>query len=109
MKFNIYLVRFIHGLFTLYFIACMLYVYYCFFVNIENKLLYIAIISLLVEGLIIFLNKSECPLGIMHRKFGDALAFFELFLPKKIAKNAIPYFSVITILGFVLLFARKIF
>lgn len=109
MKLGIYSIRFIHLLITIYFVACVSYVYYCLLINIENKILYIAIISLLIEGLIVFLNKSECPLVIAHRKFGDAMSFFELFLPKQLAKKAIPYFAILSITGLVLFFLRKIF
>lgn len=64
---------------------------------------------MLIEGLIVFLNQNNCPLGILHYKYGDDKSFFELFLPKKLAKNIIPLSAVLSIIGLIIFFIELFF
>ena len=109
MQKTAYFIRFIHLIVSFYFLGCLLFLYYSILINKESKLLYIVIISLLIEGLIIFLNRNICPLGILHKKYGDDKTFFELFMPKELAKNAIPFIAVISITGLVIFFIEAFF
>ena len=107
MKLSFYLLRIIHGIFALYFIACVLYIYYCALVRTTNISLGIAIASVLIEGVLLYVfNQGDCVLIHIQRKVGDDKPFFSLFLPEKMAKRAIPYFAVLTIIGLVLLAVR---
>jgi hypothetical protein len=108
MQKQAYIIRFIHFLVSLYFSICIAYLYYSIFINQAGKILYIAIISILIEGLVIFLNNSNCPLGILHTKYGDNKTFFQLFLPKSIAEKIIPIVAIISITGLVLFFTQRI-
>jgi len=109
-KRQIYLLRTIHGLFALYFIVCVLYLFYAAVSARFDKFLVIALISLALEGFVVFiLNKGDCPLIHVQRKIKDDVPFFELFLPKKLAKKAIPFFSTLTIIALMLLLMRYSF
>jgi len=109
MKTSILLLRIIHGLIALYFLICLLYIYYCAILKIGNLLLDIAVISVLIEGVLLYIfNKGDCVLIHVQRKIGDDKPFFSLFLPEKMAKRAIPYFAVLTIIGLILLVARLV-
>ena len=103
----VYLLRFVHGLFAIYFIACIVYIYYAAIIAKADILLGVAITSLLIEGLLVFvLNGGDCPLIHLQRKLDDPVPFFNLFLPDRLAKKAIPFFTGVMLLGILLLVAR---
>jgi hypothetical protein len=92
--------RAIHGLFALYFTTCLVYMYYASFTSRFDILLLIAVVSLAIEGIVVFiLNGGHCPLIHIQRKIGDDTPFFELFLAPHLAKRAIPIFAIITWIG----------
>ena len=98
----VFLVRTIHGFISLFFLICIAYIYYAGVTNRKGLLAYLAIASVLVEGVIVTLNRGDCPLAGIHRRYGDNLAFFELFLPKRAAKLAIPFLGLVSAIGFIL-------
>lgn len=106
-KYSIIILRILHGIVALYFITCLIYVYSCIFSHITRVYLPIAVTSMSLEGIFVFiLNKGNCPLIHIQRKIGDNIPFFNLVLPNKLAKQAIPIFSVLTLLSFVLLIIK---
>lgn len=109
MSNKIIFLRSVHGLFAVYFIACIFYIYYAAYTLQFNRYLGFAVLSLFIEGASVFLiNHGDCPLIHIQRKIGDETPFFELFLPKRTAKKAIPFFLVITFTGLLLLAVRFI-
>lgn len=100
--------RFVHTLFAVYFIACIIYIYYAALAAKLDLFVVIAIFSLLIEGfLVFFLNNGHCPLAPLQRKLEDPVPFFNLFLPDYFAKKAIPFFMAITFIGLLLLGIRS--
>jgi len=107
MKKSVILLRTVHGIFALYFISCLFYIYYAAVTKTFTVILAIALISLAIEGLLVFiLNKGDCPLIHIQKKIGDPIPFFDLFLPAPIAKKAIPFFAILTLVGLVFLAVR---
>lgn len=102
----IYVIRTIHGLISFYFVSCIVWIYYSAISNWSNRMAYIAVASIILEGLIVFLNHGDCPLGVIHHRFGDDKAFFELFLPKPAAKKAVPVLGTVGFIGMILLVFR---
>jgi len=101
---TILLIRTMHGLITALFLSCIGYVYYAGVTNRPTLAAYIAAGALMVEGIVVILNKGDCPLGFVHHKYGDDKAFFELLLPKRAAKLAVPVLGCIAGIGIALLF-----
>ncbi len=99
-------IRLGHGIITLFFLSCIGYLYYSDFSNHVGLLTYLAVAALLVEGLVVSLNHGECPLGGLHRRYGDQKTFFELLMPKALAKRAVPIFGVIAGIGMLALILR---
>lgn len=95
----IYLVRILHGIITAFFLTCIIYIYYAGITNQKTTLAYIAVAFIFIEGLVVSLNKGVCPMGPLHKMFGDQKTFFELFLPKKVAKKAVPFLGIIAAIG----------
>jgi len=86
------------------FLSCIGYIYYSGFANRIDIFTYIAVGMILFEMVVIVINKGNCPLGVIHSKLGDDKTFFELFLPKTVAKRAVPVLGAVAVLGIVLLF-----
>jgi hypothetical protein len=109
MNKKIFFLRVIHGLFALYFLACLIYLYYATLFSDINIFLLIAVLSLAFEGFIVFiLNKGDCPLIHIQRKIGDNTPFFNIFLPARIAKQVVPALATLTWIGVALLIIRLI-
>lgn len=95
--------RSIHTLIALIMFASMAVVYYSAISETYDILLYLASGALLIEGIVITLNKGDCPLSYLQRKYGDDKAFFELFLPKSIAKQMFRFNFVVIAVGYIVL------
>ncbi|MBP7832400.1 MAG: hypothetical protein KA035_01380 [Candidatus Levybacteria bacterium] len=107
---RILILRVIHGIFALYFIACLIYLYYAAIFSKIDLILLISVVSLGFEGIVVFiLNKGDCPLIHVQRKIGDDIPFFQLFLPVKLAKKAVPFFAKLTWIGVALIMLRLTF
>src|SRR5215210_1533984 len=52
------------------------------------------------EGLGLVVGRGNCPFGRFQRNLGDPVPMFELFLPPRAAKAAIPISTVVAIAGF---------
>jgi hypothetical protein len=99
--------RIIHGVLAVYFIACMLYLYYAAIYRRFDTLLAVSLISLAIEGFIVYgLNHGDCPLIHIQRRIGDEKPFFEIFLPPQLARLAFPIFTSIGVVALVLLTIR---
>lgn len=110
MKPSVLLLRIIHGLFAVYFIGCLAYLYISAMTKQWNVFTSVSLISLAAEGIFVFiLNHGDCPLIHIQKRIGDPVPFFELIFPKQFAKKAIPTFAVLTIVGLVILMLRFIF
>jgi hypothetical protein len=59
-----------------------------------------------VEAALVLSSGGNCPLGPVRRRLGDETPFFELFLPPRAAKLALPVLAGVSVLGAVLLAAR---
>lgn len=100
--------RIIHGLFALYFILCLVYLWYvAVTMQVHDGLFVISVLSLAIEGFLVFaLNSGDCPLIHIQRRIGDDVPFFELFLPRRLAKAAIPVFAGLTLAVIVVILLR---
>ena len=99
----ILLIRSIHGLITLYFLSCIGLIYYAGITRQASVLAYLAAASLVIEGIVVILNHGDCPLGAVHHRVGDDKTFFELFLPRLMAKRAAPVIGIVAMIGIGLL------
>jgi hypothetical protein len=67
-----------------------------------------ALAALCVEGALVVLSGGNCLLGPILRRLGDETAFFELLLPPRAAKLAVPTLAAVSVLGALLLAARTL-
>ncbi|HEY5625207.1 MAG TPA: hypothetical protein VIT93_01830 [Dehalococcoidia bacterium] len=103
----ILLVRLLHGALTAFFTACIGYVYYAALTRRSGRLLWGAIGALAVEGVVVVSNGGDCPLGAVHHRYGDERDFFELIMPRRLSRRAVPVLGVIAITGVILALVRR--
>jgi len=105
---GILLVRLIHGFVAIFFLTCVGMVYYSGITGRVGLASYLAVLALLVEGIVVLLNKGNCPMGMIHRRVGDPKTLLELFLPPRLAKKGIPFAAFVAFIGFLLLLFRTL-
>jgi hypothetical protein len=103
---NIYCFRSAHALFAVFFILCLVDIYYSAITRTHAWHLFAALSALLAEGLVVALNRGQCPLTGLQHRLGDQKGFFNLFLPDVIAKYLVPFWFCVALVGFLLLWMR---
>jgi hypothetical protein len=88
-------------------LAALGYVWFCVLTRRRDRRLGIAIAALGVEGIGLVIGKGNCPLGPVQDRIGDPVPLFELVLPKRAAKAAVPALTGIAALGVLLALARR--
>jgi hypothetical protein len=61
---------------------------------------------LLVQGVALVIGRGDCPFGPFQRRLGDPVPMFELILPPRAAKAAIPVLLAISVSGIAALLLR---
>jgi hypothetical protein len=82
------------------------YVWWCAITGRRDRLLRIAVATLIGEGVLVAANRGDCPLGGLQERLGDPVPLFELVLSPRAAKRAVPTLGAITAAGLVLLVVR---
>ena len=82
------------------------YVWWCAITGRRERLLRIAVATLIGEGVLVAANRGDCPLGGLQERLGDPVPLFELVLSPRAAKRAVPTLGAITAAGLVLLVVR---
>lgn len=101
------LVRLLHGALTAFFLTCIGYVYFAALSRRSGLLLWGAIGALTLEGAVVITNNGDCPLGAVHRRYGDERDFFELLMPRRLSERAVPVLGVVAVTGVILALARR--
>jgi hypothetical protein len=84
-----------------------LYVLYCGLAGKRNWILVVAVVSVLAEGLALLVNRFNCPLTNLAKRYGDNHErFTELFLPKRITPFVMPFFTLVFVVGLILVLSR---
>jgi hypothetical protein len=82
------------------------YVWFCALSGRRVRLLGAALATLSVEGVALGIGRGNCPLGPLQKRVGDPGPLFELVLPPRAAKAAIPVFFAIALSGAAILVLR---
>lgn len=65
----------------------------------RDRWLYASIAFLLTQGGALVVGRGNCPFGPFQARLGDPVPMFELVLPPRAAKAAIPLLAVVTLVG----------
>src|ERR1700694_5937089 len=71
-------------------LSSLTYLWYCALSGRRDRLLGAAVATLAVQGVALLIGHGNCPLGPLQRRLGDPDPLFELILPPRAAKAAIP-------------------
>jgi hypothetical protein len=97
-----------HGVVSALFLTCIAAVWLAAWRGEAGPLTYAAIAALAGEGVLVLLSRGNCPLGPLFRRLGDEKPFFELLLPPRAAKLAVPALGAVTSVGIVVLGVRAL-
>lgn len=100
--------RIAHGLVSLLFLCCIAALYVGAWRGRADTLTLAACAALGLECVLVAFSGGNCPLGPTLQRLGDDRPFFELFLPPRAAKAAVPVLGAVAVLGAVLLAARTL-
>lgn len=101
------LFRLTHVGFGLLNLAALGYVWFSAAVGRRDRALGASVGLLSAEGLALLAGRGNCPFGPFQQRLGDPLPMFELVLPQRAAKAAIPVLTVVTLAGFAALLLRR--
>lgn len=96
-----------HGVIAIGFLTAIAYIWFCALTGRRTPLLRAAIAALAAEGALVAVNHGDCPLGPLGDRIGDETPLFELVLPPRAAKAAIPVLGLVASAGVALLAARN--
>jgi len=100
---KLFLIRLFHTFIIVGMATFILYVFYAGATGIKGHFLTLSIIAVVIEGIILLLNKGQCPLTKLAVKYGDNhKRFFDSFLPKRLTPFVVPGLTIIFVIGLVL-------
>ena len=82
------------------------YVWFCAVSGRRDRLLGAALGTLSVQGVVLLIGRGNCPLGPLQTRLGDPRPLFELVLPPRAARAAIPVFVAVALSGAAILVLR---
>ena len=91
----------IHATWSVVGLATLGYIWVCAATRRRDRGLVASVAFLSVEGLALLVGRGNCPMGTLQAEWGDPVPFFELVLPPRAAKAAVPILAGATIAGFV--------
>lgn len=67
----------------------------------RDRYLWASVVFLLVQGVFLVIGRGNCPFGPFQRRLGDPVPMFELVLPPRAAKAAIPVLLLVSVAGMI--------
>ena len=99
--------RLVHASWSVAQLACLGYIWASAITGRRSRRLWASVAFLLVEGAALVVGRGDCPVGPLQAEWGDPVPFFELVLPPRAAKAAIPVLAVVSIAGIAALVLRR--
>jgi hypothetical protein len=87
--------RLAHAAIAVSFLAAIAHVWRCALTGRRDRGLALAVGALAAEGALVAANGGDCPLGPLGDRIGDEVPLFELLLPPRAAKAAVPVLGLI--------------
>ena len=95
-----------HGAWSVVGIATLGYIWACALSGRRDRRLWASIGFLSVEGIALVIGRGDCPFGPFQARLGDPVPFFELVLPPRAAKAAVPVLAGASLLGIFVVIVR---
>jgi hypothetical protein len=87
-------------------LSSLTYIWFCALSGRRDGLLVAALAALSVQGVALVIGRGNCPLGPVQKRLGDPEPLFELVLPPRAAKAAIPALIAVALGGAAILALR---
>ena len=100
--------RVAHGVWSAAQLASLGYIWSCAITGRRDRYLAGTMAFLAVEGGALIVGHGDCPMGRRQAEWGDPVPFFELVLPPRAAKAAVPVLATISVGGFGAVVARQV-
>jgi hypothetical protein len=81
-------------------------VWRCALARRRDRYLWASVTLLLVQGAGLVIGRGNCPFGPVQRQLGDPVPMFELVLPPRAAKAAIPLLFAVAVAGMAAVLVR---
>jgi hypothetical protein len=91
----------IHAAWSVGGLASLGYVWAAAVTRRRDRALAASVAFLSVEGVALMVGRGNCPMGPLQSEWGDPVPFFELLLPPRAAKAAVPILAVTSVAGLV--------
>jgi hypothetical protein len=88
-------------------LASLGYIWACAMGRHRDRRLWASMAFLSIEGVGLIVGGGDCPMGPLQAQLGDAVPFFELVLPPRAAKAAVPILAVASVAGFLAVALRR--
>jgi hypothetical protein len=88
-----------HAAFAIAQLTSLGYVWGCALTGRRDSRLAAAVGFLALEGVALVIGRGNCPLGPFQARLGDPVPLFELVLPPRAAKAAVPVLTAVTLTG----------
>ena len=107
MKMKFIIIKLIHTIVWLIFVIAIVYVCYAGAFNKINRTVWFCTGAVLLEGIVLLINKGKCPLTSLAGKYtNNRSANFDIFLPEWLAKHNKILFSSLFLVGLSLVLWR---
>ena len=97
----------VHASWSVAQLAGLGYMWACALAGRRNRRLWASVAFLLVEGAALAVGRGDCPVGPRQAEWGDPVPFFELVLPPRAAKAAIPVLAAASFMAVAALVLRR--
>lgn len=98
--------RIAHAAWGVVSMASLAYIWRCAATGRRDRKLAGGICFLMVEGAALVAGGGDCPLGPFQTRLGDPVPLFELVLPPRAARAAVPALLIVTLAGLAAVGAR---
>jgi hypothetical protein len=100
-------IKLLHTIIWAVMAAACCYVLYAGIVGLRNTLVWVCIVLILLEGIVLLINRWTCPLTKIARKYtNDRQENFDIYLPVWLAKYNTLIFTIMFVAGLVLVLIR---
>lgn len=99
--------RLVHALWSVAGLASLADVWYCAITRRRDRVLAASVTFLVVEGTGLVFGGGDCPMSPLQDRLGDPVPFFELVLPPRAAKAAVPILAGVSAAGLIAVALRS--
>jgi hypothetical protein len=100
------LFRVAHAVWGAFNVAALVWIWWSGLRRHRDRLVFASMALLSAEGVALVIGRGDCPFGPFQARLGDPVPMFELVLPPRAAKAAIPALTAVSLAGFAAVLLR---